>query len=264
MNPHKFLPLLAFLLAGSSLCAAVKGQTVAYKQGDAALEGFLAYDDAQEGKRPGVIVVPDWMGMSEHYNGIAKKLAGMGYIAFAADIYGKEVRPKTSKEAGAQSSKFKKDRKLMRARVNAALNELKKDARVDAKRIAAIGYCFGGTCILELARSGAEVAGVVSFHGGLATPTPEDAKSIKAKVLICHGADDRFVPAEEVAAFQDEMRSAKVDWQMIYYADSVHSFTKKSAGSDHSKGVAYNEKADRRSWVAMQCFFEEIFKAGKP
>jgi dienelactone hydrolase len=135
-----------------------------------------------------------------------------------------------------------------------------KQPGVDKKRVAAIGYCFGGTTVLELARSGADVAGVVSFHGGLGTPTPEDAKNIKARVLACHGADDPNVPPPEVAGFEKEMRDAKVDWQLIAYGNAVHSFTDKSAGNDNSKGAAYNEKADHRSWQAMKDFFAEIFK----
>ncbi len=148
----------------------------------------------------------------------------------------------------------------MRARAQAGLETLKKQKLVDPQRIAAIGYCFGGTTVLELARDGADVKGVVSFHGGLSTPTPQDAGNIKGKVLVLHGADDPYVKAEEVAAFQQEMRDAKVDWQFISYGNAVHSFTNKAAGTDNSKGAAYNEKADKRSWEAMRAFFAEIFK----
>ena len=143
--------------------------------------------------------------------------------------------------------------------VLAALDELKKNPNVDEKRIAATGYCFGGTAVLELARSGAPVVGVVTFHGGLDTPKPEDAKNIKGKVLVLHGADDPAVPPAQVAAFMEEMRKGGVDWQMVFYADAVHSFTKPAAGTDKSKGNAYNEKADKRSWEAMKSFFKEIF-----
>ena len=142
------------------------------------------------------------------------------------------------------------------------LEALKKNPLTDARHIAAIGYCFGGTAILELARSGVDIAGFISFHGGLQTPTPDDARNIKGKVLVLHGADDPVVPPEEVSAFQDEMRKARVDWHMISYGGAVHSFTNPNAGDDPSKGVAYNHKADMRSWQAMQSFFEEIF-AGK-
>src|SRR5205085_116509 len=149
----------------------------------------------------------------------------------------------------------------LRKRVNAGLETLLKQQGVDKKRVAAIGYCFGGTTALELARSGADVDGVVSFHGGLSSPTPEDAKNIKGKVLALHGADDPNVPPPEVASFEKEMRDAKVDWQLVAYGNAVHSFTDKSAGIDNSKGAAYNEKADRRSWEAMKDLFAELFGA---
>ena len=187
-------------------------------------------------------------------------LARLGYVVFCADIYGKGVRVDNPQDAAKLATKYKDDRPLLRARVNAAFDQLKKQPLVDGKRTAAIGYCFGGTTVLELARSGTDLAGVVSFHGGLNTPTPEDAKQIKGKVLALHGADDPYVPAAEVAAFEEEMRKAKVDWQLVGYGGAVHSFTMKEAGNDNSKGAAYNEKADQRSWEAMKVFFAEIFK----
>jgi dienelactone hydrolase len=187
-------------------------------------------------------------------------LAKLGYVAFAADIYGKGVRPAAPADAAKTAGIYKNDRALMRSRVRAGLDELKKQRFVDTRRLAAIGFCFGGTSVLELARDGADVNGVVSFHGGLSTPTPQDARNIKGRVLALHGADDPFVKADEVAAFQDEMRKANVDWQLISYGNAVHSFTNFAAGTDNSKGAAYNEKADRRSWQAMKDFFTELFK----
>jgi dienelactone hydrolase len=255
----QILVLAVAILLPATVMADIHTEVVEYTSDGAVLEGFLAYDKNLKGKQPGVIVVPDWQGLRSFYQEITKKLAGMGYIAFAADIYGKGIRPATGKEAAVESNKYKSDRKLMRKRVQAALEELKKVANVDLNRIAAIGYCFGGTVVLELARSGADIKGVVSFHGGLSTPTPNDAKNIKAKVLALHGADDPYAPPKEVAAFQDEMRNAGVDWHMIIYGDAVHAFTNPAAGADKSKGVAYNEKADKRSWKAMKSFFEEIF-----
>jgi dienelactone hydrolase len=148
----------------------------------------------------------------------------------------------------------------LRARIAAALETLRANERVNPKQIAAIGYCFGGTTVLELARNGADVLGVVSFHGGLGTPTPSDAKNIKCKVVALHGADDPFVPAEEVQAFEKEMRDAKVDWQLTAYGGAVHSFTDKNAGNDNSKGSAYNAAADARSWRAMTAFFDEVLR----
>ncbi|MGC3960914.1 MAG: dienelactone hydrolase family protein [Verrucomicrobiota bacterium] len=239
--------------------AAIQTKTIEYKQGDITLEGVVVYDDAVKGKRPGVLIVHQWMGITEYEKTRATMLAKLGYVAFCADIYGKGIRPKDTKEAGAEATKYKSDRALLRARVNAGFAEIKKHELVDAKHVAAIGYCFGGTTVLELARSGAEVTGVVSFHGGLDSPTPADGKNIKGKILACHGADDPFVPAKDIAAFESEMRDNKVDWQLISYGGAVHSFTQPMAGDDNSKGAAYNKAADLRSWEAMKQFLGELF-----
>lgn len=257
MKTH--LVIFSGVLLAMNSFAALHTETIEYKQGDATCEGYLAYDDAVKGPRPAVLVVHDWMGLEGYAKMRADMLAKLGYVAFAADIYGKDVRPKNPKEAGALAGKYKGDRALLRERVNAALGVLKKQSQADTKRIAAIGYCFGGTTVLELARSGADINGIVTFHGGLDTPT-RDAKNIKCKVLICHGADDPSVPATDVAALQDELRLAGVDWQMVYYSGAVHSFTRPDSGNDNSKGAAYNEKADKRSWEAMKEFFAEIFR----
>ena len=255
---------LFLLLAMTGLAvnaeAAVKTRVVEYKQGETVLEGYLAWDNATSAKRPGVLIVHEWTGLGPYVKKRADMLAKMGYMAFAADIFGKGIRPAAPAEAGKTATIYKDDRPLLRARVRAGLDELLKQKLVDPQRIAAIGYCFGGTTVLELARDGADVKGVVSFHGGLATPTPQDARNIKGKVLALHGADDPFVKADEVVAFQDEMRKAAVDWQFVSYGNAVHSFTNREAGNDNSKGAAYNEKADKRSWEAMKLFFAEIFK----
>lgn len=254
------ISIIAVLFLAVTVQAEVRTEVVEYKQGNAVLEGYLAYNDAMKGKRPGVLIVHEWMGVNNYVKKRAEQLAKLGYIAFAADIYGKGVRPKNSDEAAAESKKYKSDRQLMRDRVNAGLGILKKYKLVDTKKTAAIGYCFGGTTVLELGRSGADVAGIVSFHGGLDSLNPNDAKNIKGKVLALHGGDDPFVPAEHVAAFQDEMRKAGVDWNMVIYGGAVHSFTNPDSGNDNSKGAAYNEKADKRSWEDMKQFFREIFK----
>jgi len=234
-------------------------EVLQYEHGDVALEGYLVYDDAIKGARPGILVVHDWMGLGPYAKMRADQLAELGYAAFAIDMYGKGIRPKDSKEASAQASIYRKDRGLMRSRARAGLDVLMSQPLVDARRIAAIGYCFGGSTVLELARSGADIAGVVSFHGNLDTPRPEDTRNIKAKVLVLHGADDPFVPEKDVAAFQEEMRQAKVDWQMVIYGGAVHSFSNPNSGDDPSTGAAYDEKADKRSWEAMRVFFEELF-----
>ena len=252
--------LLTLLCVAVTAEAAVKTRIVEYKQGDTLLEGYLAWDDAKSIKRPGVLVVHEWTGINNHIRQRTEMLATLGYVAFAADIYGKGIRPTAPSDAATTAGIYKNDRALMRARARAGLEELKKQKFVDPQRLAAIGFCFGGTSVLELARDGANLNGVVSFHGGLSTPTPQDAQNIKGKVLALHGADDPFVKADEVAAFQDEMRKAGVDWQFVSYGNAVHSFTNIAAGNDNSKGAAYNEKADKRSWQAMKDFFAEVFK----
>ena len=242
-----------------SVKAAIKTELIEYKDGEVVLEGFMAYDDRQKEKRPAIIVVHEWNGINDYTKKRCEQLAAMGYVAFAPDIYGKGVRPQSPGDAGKVSGKFKNDRALLRQRVNLGLDWVKKNDKVDASKIAAIGYCFGGTAVLELARSGADVKGVVSFHGGLDTPKPEDAKDIKAKVLVCHGAVDPYVPQEQVGAFQKEMNDAKIDYQLITYSGAVHTFTNPGAGDDPSKGAAYNKEADARSWEHMKVFLNELF-----
>ena len=255
--------LLLCLVAAIALTARAEivSKTVEYREGDTVLEGLSVFDDSSSGKRPAVLVVHQWKGVSDYEKKRATMLAELGYNVFAVDIYGKGIRPKDPKDAAAEAAKYKENRSLLRARVQAGLKMLREHNLTDTSRIAAIGYCFGGTTVLELARSGAGVSGVVSFHGGLNTPTPADAKNIKAKVLALHGADDPFVPQKEVEAFGQEMRDGKVDWQLVAYGGSVHSFTDWNAGADNSKGAAYNERADKRSWEAMKQFFAELFKS---
>lgn len=236
---------------------ALKTETVNYRHGDTALKGYLAYDTASKGKRPGVLVVHCFRGLREFVKERAEQIANLGYIAFALDMYGHI--PKDDQEAFALAKTYGGNRPLMRNRASAGLEVLRSHELTDVTRIGAMGYCFGGGVVLELARSGAEIAGVVGFHAMLNTPNPDDANNIKGKILALHGADDPLVPTEEVLAFQDEMRKARVDWQMVFYGGAVHGFTMPETGTDHSKPVAYNEKADKRSWEAMQNFFREVF-----
>ncbi len=242
------------------LPAAMHTETIEYRHGDTVLEGYLAYDDTLSGKRPAVLIAHQWKGLTDYEKKRAEMLAELGYVAFAADIYGQGVRATSPQEAGRLAGKYKNDRALLRGRINAGLDYLKQHARVDVKRVAAIGYCFGGTAVLELARSGAELKGVVTFHGGLSTTIPADAQNIRCKILALHGADDPHVPPAEVAGFEDEMRNAGVDWQLVKYGGAVHSFTDWNAGTDNSRGAAYNQRADHRSWEAMKIFFAELFE----
>lgn len=265
--PGTMKTLLLSLMAAAAtsfsatVSAALVEKPVEYREGETTLEGFHVYDDAAKGKRPAVLIIHQWTGLTDYEKGRARQLAELGYNVLAADIYGKGVRPVPS-AAGQEAGKYKGNRELFRARLKAGLEVLQKDERTDTAKIAAIGYCFGGTGVLELARSGADIAGVVSFHGGLDAASGLEAKAggVKAKVLVLHGAEDPFVPNDQVIAFGKELTDAGVDWQFVAYSDSVHGFTQKMAGNDKSKGAAYNEKADKRSWEAMKVFFAEIFK----
>ncbi|MGI9241672.1 MAG: dienelactone hydrolase family protein [Verrucomicrobiales bacterium] len=239
--------------------AAIIEKAVEYESAGVTCEGWHAFDDAVEGKRPSVLICHQWTGLTDYEKMRAKMLAGMGYNVFALDIYGKGIRPKPP-EAGKMAGKFKSDRALYRQRLNDGLAVLNGLPQTDSEKVAAIGYCFGGTGVLELARSGAEVSGVVSFHGGLSSPTPGDAKDIICEVVVLHGAVDPFVPADEVADFHREMLGGNVAYTFTAYPDAVHAFTQKFAGDDPSKGAAYNEEADAHSWRAMESFFGRILK----
>lgn len=250
---------LALLLAGAlPASAAFRTKAVEYKHGDVVLQGWAAWDDGFKEKRPGVLVVHEWWGHGPYARRRAEQLAKLGYTAFALDMYGKGVLAKDHEEAGKLAGAFFADRKAMRERALAGLAELKKLPFVDEGKLAAIGYCFGGTTVLELARAGTKLAGVASFHGNLASPTPA-AEAPKAKILVLHGADDKFVN-EALPGFVEEMRKAKADWQLVQYGGAVHSFTVKEAGDDPSKGMAYDKKADERSWKALLAFFDELFQ----
>ena len=233
----------------------IQTDVVEYTHGDAVLEGYLAYDAASDVVRPGVMIVHAWMGLDDSARERARQLAELGYVAFCADIYGKGIRPQNREEASAQAGKYRADRPLLRARAAAGLEWLREFRLCDSDRLGAIGYCFGGGTVLELARGGAQLQGVVSFHGNLDTPNPADASNIVASVLVCHGAEDSGVSQERVSGFIQEMRDAgpTIDWQLIQYGSSVHGFT-------HKDTAAYNEKAERRSWELMLDFFDEIFE----
>jgi dienelactone hydrolase len=255
----KTLLIAWVLLVSLPAQGAVVSRSVEYKHGDTVLKGYLAHDDARVGKRPGVLVVHEWWGLNDYIRSRVNKLARLGYVAFALDMYGKDVWTTDPSKAKELMSHLMGS-PLLRERANAGLEILRKNQLVDLKRIAAIGYCFGGTTVFELAYSGANVAGVVSFHGGLPAPQPEDEGRIKARILAFHGADDGFVSADKITAFQEGMRKAGADWQMVYFGGAVHGFTNPGADKFGIKGIAYNRKADQRSWSYMQVFFKEIFK----
>ncbi|NUM54703.1 MAG: dienelactone hydrolase family protein [Candidatus Hydrogenedentes bacterium] len=251
---------LLCVCAAFSAGAAIKTEMIQYKDHDAVLEGMIAYDDSSSAKRPGVLVVHEWWGLNDHAKNSTKKLAEMGYVAFAADMYGKGVTTDDPQVAGKLSGALKGDRPALRARAQAALDTLAKFKFTNPSKLGAIGYCFGGTTALEIARSGAPVRGVVSFHGALGTPNAADAKNIKGAVLVCHGADDPFVPAAEVAAFKKEMDDAKVKYTFVAYPGAVHSFTNPDVDRHNLNGAKYQAAAAEKSWNDMKAFFADVFR----
>jgi dienelactone hydrolase len=254
------LTLLGLILASPAWAEPVT-KTVTYTIDGIKYEGMIVYDAGMTHPSPGVLMVPNWMGPTAQSLEKATRVAADKYVVFMIDMYGKDIRPANSSEAGAAASFVRSDRGLMRKRVNAALDVFKGQAGsvpLDVSRIAAIGFCFGGGTVLELARSGTELAGVVSFHGNLDTPEPADAQRIKAKVLVLHGADDPSVPDQQVQAFVDEMRNAKVDWQLVHYGGAVHSFTDPYAAMPGR--AEFHPVVAERAFGVMELFFQEIFK----
>jgi len=253
---------VAFALAWSaSLHAAMVAKQVDYKVGGKEMQSVLVYDDAVKTPRPGLVMAPDWLGMNDNQIALAKQIAGKDYVILIADVYGVDVRPKTPDEAGKATNNMYDHRTDLRARINGALDQLKAQvgkAPLDGKHWGAFGFCFGGATALDLARSGADIAGVVSFHGNLSTDDPSMAKNIKAKVLALHGADDKFESPEQIAGFQKEMRDANVDWQFLEFGGAVHCFAIPTAKGE-VPGCEYNERAAKRGYALMHSFLDEAF-----
>lgn len=264
MNSKSLFIAAGIFLSASLVNAEIVEKKIQYSQGGTNLIGYEYFDSELTDPSPGVLVFSDWMGIGEFAKERAKELVDSGYRAFVVDIYGDGKQAKDQTEAEQLAAKFKADRPLLRERGKAALDTFLKDPLVDRKRVGAIGFCFGGTAELELARTGAPLKAIVSFHGGLETPDKSLAKNIKAQLLILHGADDPLVKPEEVAAFEDEMRKAGVNWELTKYSGAVHAFTNPDAGNDNSKGVAYNKLASERAYGAMNEFFLEQFEEDEP
>jgi dienelactone hydrolase len=238
----------------------MKTETIEYKDGDVTLRGYLAYDETKSGKRPGILVMPEALGLGSHAKQRAERLAQLGYVAFAGDPYGNGLELATVEEAIKLATELFSDTAKARKRVRVALDKLASLPQVDASRLAEIGFCMGGTFGLELARDGAPLKGVVTFHSGLQTQRPAEPGKVTAKILVNTGADDPMVPSEAVKAFTDEMTKAGANWEVISYSGTKHSFTNPEAASaGMPAALAYNKQTDQRSWKAMVNFFEEIF-----
>lgn len=241
--------------------AAMKTQPVEWQLDGTTFSGVLVYDDGDSDKRPGLVMVPNWKGVNDSAIAKAKQLAGDDYVVLVADVYGKGVRPKTDAEAGPVATKLRNERPVLRARALKAIDVLKAQAGkapLDASRIGAVGFCFGGTTVLEMARAGAPLAGVVSLHGGLGSPLPAKAGGTHPSVLVLNGADDKGVSKDDIASFEQEMNAAKVDWEFTNYSGAVHCFAEADANSP--PGCLYNERAAQRAWKALDEFFEERFE----
>ena len=236
----------------------VISNTVAYLDGDVLLEAFFAFDDAFQGRRPTVLINHTWAGRDKFVAEKAKKLAALGYVGFAVDMYGKDIMGSSPEENEKLMRPFMNNRQMLQKRMQAALYAVKLMPWVDDSKIAAIGFCFGGLCVLDLARTGVELKGVVSFHGLLGKPDNTQGNIIKAKILALHGHDDPLAPVDQVLAFEQEMTSAGADWQLHTFGNTLHAFTNPQANSPDF-GMAYQADADRRSWLAMENFLTEVF-----
>lgn len=259
MRHRLCMAALAVAAAVPPAAAKVVSETVRYAPDTAQLTGYIYYDDSVAGRRPGVLVVHEWWGLNDYARHRAEQLAQLGYVALALDMYGDGKVTEHPQQAGEWSGFIGANPDLARARFEQALALLRAHPMADRERIAAIGYCFGGSVVLSMAKAGLPLKGVVSFHGALpADPVPAGTR-VTAKILVCHGAADGFIPAEVVARFQESLTAAGADWQFISYGGARHSFTNPGADAHGMEGLKYDPAADRRSWRAMQDFFAEVF-----
>ncbi|TDY00496.1 dienelactone hydrolase family protein [Thiohalophilus thiocyanatoxydans] len=254
--------LTSLLLVSSLASAAIKTETVTYRDNGTEMKGYMAYDDSIEGERPGVLVVHEWWGHNEYPRERARMLAEEGYIAFALDMYGDGKTASHPDDAGKFAGAVRENMEVAESRFHAALRELRDHPLSEDDNIAAIGYCFGGGIVLEMARRGMDIDGVASFHGTLGTQSPAGEGDIKTRIRVYHGADDPFVKPEAVEAFKQEMNKAGVDYEFTAYPGAKHAFTNPGAtelGEKFELPLAYDEQADKKSWQSMLEFFEEIF-----
>lgn len=254
-------PTLAVLgtlvLLTANAHAKVQSKVIAYQEGGVSLKGYFAWDDARTGKRPAVLLVHEWWGLNDYARKRADQLAKLGYAAFALDMYGEGKVTSHPSEAGKWASEIRGNTANWLSRAQAGLQVLKKQPLVDTAQVAAVGYCFGGSTVLQLAYAGTDLKAVVSFHGD-PVPAPAESKP-KAKILICHGASDAFIPEAKLQAFRESADQVAADWQIIYYARARHGFTNPDAGDYGIDNLKYDPHADQRSWDAMQSLFAEVF-----
>jgi len=254
------LCLFGLVLCVSNVFAKVQTKVVPYQHGNVQLEGVVAWDDAISGKRPGVLVVHEWWGLNDYARDRARQLAELGYVAFAVDMYGKDKMTTHPDQASTWMKQVQGNVSQWQARALKGLAVLRSQDAVDIANIAAIGYCFGGATVIQLAYSGADVNGVVSFHGALPLPSEKQAEKIRAKMLIAHGNADPFLKEKHIRQFRHALDKANVDWHMVVYGGARHSFTNPGADAHGMDALKYNQEADVRSWKHMQLFFHEIFE----
>ncbi|WP_372683605.1 dienelactone hydrolase family protein [Desulfosarcina sp.] len=259
MKRTLFLILLVLIFSAGTASAKVVSQPLSYMHDGVSLEGYLAYDDAVSGKAPGILVVHEWWGLNDYVRSRAEQLARMGYVAFALDMYGKGKSTEHPDEAAAWMKEINANMDQWLKRAMAGLDVLKKQPSVDTQRMAAVGYCFGGATVQVLAYGGADLKGVVSFHGSLIPPSAKQAAGTQAKILICHGAQDPMNAPETLTAYVNALNASSIDWQLNVYGGTRHSFTNPDADKRGMAALAYNASADRRSWQHMTYFFDELF-----
>src|SRR5215510_12877096 len=260
MNAWRFILVAATLSIATAAAAAIKTREVDYTQGETKLHGLIAWDDAVQTKRPGVLVVHEWWGMNDYARKQAERLAQAGFVGFALDMYGDGKVTTHPQDAQTFASEATKDPAVVAARFNAGREQLEADPHVDAKHIGAIGYCFGGGVVLGMVRSGVDLGAVATFHGSLATEHPAEPGKVRAPLLVMTGADDPFVPPDQVAKFENEMKAAGANFRVIRYPGARHGFTNPDAASYGMSQLAYNADADKKSWAAMLSMFRKYLK----
>ncbi|MEM8954650.1 MAG: dienelactone hydrolase family protein [Verrucomicrobiota bacterium] len=262
MKKKILIGVAVLFISGAMGHSEIVGKDVSYEGDGIKMEGYLAYDDTVEGKRPGILVVHEWWGHNDYARKRADMLAEMGYIALAVDMYGDGKTAEHPQDAGKFSGEVMANMDGAEARFQAAMKLLEEQPQTDPDKIGAIGYCFGGAVVLQMARQGVDLKGVASFHGSLGTPRPAEAGGVKAAILVCHGAADEFISDEQIAGFKEEMESAGADMKFVEYPGAKHGFTNPAAdgkAAEFGIPLGYDQGADDASWAEMKAFFDKVF-----